>query len=651
MWIEEQLVKGYSYLRVVENKQTLDAETGQLKRGRKILKTIGPRAMYDDGLPNYLERLRKSFRCGVPLIESLKEYVEPKDTGPPKEGGNSARSKEHVNRSTQDESTGKQEQERTGTEELITLKFRQDTEDCRAVVKNFSSKLLMPMLDELGLDELVGKNGFTQQDVDILNLLIIGRILKPESKRKTMEFNDELYDPPIPVEDFNLWRVYPTLDKITESRNDIFRIVNRHIAAGFKAQGEERDLSTILFDLSNTYFETDKQDEDIVDEDGNIIEHGLRRKGVSKEGRKDPIVQFAMLATVDGLPIKIQMFPGNVPDISTIRPVLSASQDLLPQHFVLVGDRGTCSLPNCFALVEAGKSYVISKSIAKSGREDQNWILNPDGWVSLDVGSACKSRIVTLPYTDENGVKHVMTQKQVVYWSEAYFRKGLQSHEKEVEMLTRLQDGNDTIPIAKLIPPYVKKKIKEKLINTATGKEISKKDIAAQIDQEKLERDIALLGYYMIVTNEVHKTDVEVIRIYKTLVRIEDEFRVSKSTLEVRPVYVRTPAHIEAHLIICFLALLVMRLIQHRIVAFQQEQEKTGKPEEASLWTYGMSAERIQDALNHWMVERLVGDAYRFQKETDDLSTILKAFGINLPLRIFSSGELDNIRIATPLIA
>ena len=124
-------------------------------------------------------------------------------------------------------------------------------------------------------------------------------------------------------------------------------------------------------------------------------------------------------------------------------------------------------------------------------------------------------------------------------------------------------------------------------------------------------------------------SDKEIIDTYHNLVEIEDEFRVMKMSLHTRPLYVRKPEHITAHLTICTIALLFIRIIQNKLKAF-------GK---------NLSAERIREALNKWQVEKLADEYYRFNNLKDeDLTEILEAFGIEIPKKLYRIGELKHIK-------
>lgn len=153
------------------------------------------------------------------------------------------------------------------------------------------------------------------------------------------------------------------------------------------------------------------------------------------------------------------------------------------------------------------------------------------------------------------------------------------------------------------------------------------------------------MGYYQIVTSELKMEPLEVIDRYHGLTQIEDQFRVMKGNLDTRPMYVRTKEHIEAHLLICMIALIMLRIIQKRIL-------KSGQiaPDPDAYWSTGLNGARIQTALNKWKVDRLPGDLYRFMDIDDaDLKLILEAFDIKIPARLYRRAELKAIKTDTKI--
>lgn len=159
------------------------------------------------------------------------------------------------------------------------------------------------------------------------------------------------------------------------------------------------------------------------------------------------------------------------------------------------------------------------------------------------------------------------------------------------------------------------------------------------IDKSKVQEYKQQMGYYQIVSSELHMSEKEIIEKYHGLSRIEDQFRVLKGDMSSRPMFVSTKEHIDAHLAICTIALIVMRILQNKIA------ESGLVKANPHGWSYGISAERVKNALNNWTVEMLPGDFYRFNNlDMPDLKLILDAFDIHIPKKLFRRQQLRSIK-------
>lgn len=156
--------------------------------------------------------------------------------------------------------------------------------------------------------------------------------------------------------------VYDVLDVIFQNRSKIFKRINSNISKNIG-----RNVSNVYYDVTNFFFERDLPDDDITDEDGNSIEKGLRKMGVSKENRKQPIVQMGLFLDDNGIPISIEMFPGNTLDHLTLRTAMKNTvNDLDLNRFILVSGRGVYSGTNICHVINNGNGYIVSKSIKKA---------------------------------------------------------------------------------------------------------------------------------------------------------------------------------------------------------------------------------------------------------------------------------------------
>jgi hypothetical protein len=141
------------------------------------------------------------------------------------------------------------------------------------------------------------------------------------------------------------------------------------------------------------------------------------------------------------------------------------------------------------------------------------------------------------------------------------------------------------------------------------------------------------------MTSELTNTDRDIIDKYRGLSRIEDSFRITKSDLEGRPVFVRTPEHINAHFLVCFIALTMIRLIQHRVLQYSGKNTQSSEK-----WESGVTAERIQKALNLYQADALPGGYYRLTKPNKDMRLILDTFGLVEKLNIPTVAELRQMK-------
>ena len=185
----------------------------------------------------------------------------------------------------------------------------------------------------------------------------------------------------------------------------------------------------------------------------------------------------------------------------------------------------------------------------------------------------------------------------------------------------------------------MKKFFKKEFLHKDTGEIVESSKLIGMLDEEKIEELTAFMGYYQIVTSELDMPDEDVIEAYHGLTQIEDQFHEMKGTLNTRSIYVSTREHIQAHLLVCMIALTMLRLIQKKIVSYSQSDKSE------CIWSYGISGKRVQRALQKWQIDKLPGDIYRFNNTTDDdLKRILSAFSINIMPKLYTRGDLRKIK-------
>jgi transposase len=348
---------------------------------------------------------------------------------------------------------------------------------------------------------------------------------------------------------------------------------------------EQYDRSTdlVYYDVSNYYFEIDKQDD-------------FRRKGAEKNNRKDPIVQMGLLLDSMGLPISYKLFPGNTHDSQTLLPILTKLRKKFgAKRIVVVADKALNSSDNIAYHTILGDGYVYSKSIRGASEDFKAWVLdeqgyqertgkekgignNFKGWAlggDADLEEPPKSRIksklvpnavinVTVEQVGKKKIKKKETveQKWVVIYSPKFAERA--KHKREEAINKALDKIKTPSKYQRTFDYGAAGYIKNLKVNKETG-EIMNIDDVLLLDCEKIAEDEKFDGYYAVVTSEMDDTDEHILEMYSGLWQIEESFKVTKSVLETRPVYLSTPEHINAHFLICFIALLIVRIVEMRL--------------------------------------------------------------------------------------
>lgn len=337
----------------------------------------------------------------------------------------------------------------------------------------------------------------------------------------------------------------------------------------------------------------------------------------------------------------MNLFHGNTLDHLTLRPALKNNIDNLEfSRFILISDRGIFQYRNLLNLLQAGNGYIVAKSLLKSTQKERDWTYDDTNYIKVSDDFKYKSRIIKRTIKDEDNVKHNIEEKVVVYWSKKFQERAEKENKSFLDFIEKLQDTPENFRLTALQNKSIRKFIKKEYLNTNTGEVLTSSEIKPILDFDKIKAYKESLGYYQIVTSELNMEATEVIDKYHGLTQIEEQFRTMKSTLETRPIYVRTAEHIEAHLLICLIALIMLRIIQKRIISSNQIEKK-----ENMYWTTGVNGNRIQEALKKWQVDLMPNELYRFMNiDDEDLKIILNAFEINIQKKLFTIGELKNIK-------
>jgi transposase len=287
-------------------------------------------------------------------------------------------------------------------------------------------------------------------------------------------------------------------------------------------------------------------------------------------------------------------------------------------------------------MVSSGNGYIVSKSAKGSDKSTKKWILDQAGYLENKNSTfKSKSKIRKRVIKDENGENITITEKIISYWSRGQYLRALHENRKFIDYLNAVIAFPDKL---KDKQSKLQKYLRKREVDKETG-EVIKTVSMLSLDMEKIHMDMDLMGYYTVMTSEIDMPDREVIDKYHGLSRIEDAFRTIKTDLEGRPVFVHSKTHINAHFLICFVALTMIRLIQYKILIHQGKDTMNTQD-----WELGLSAEKIKRALDEFRAESIPGGKYRLTKPAGDFKMIMDAYGVDAELRIPSEHELRQLK-------
>jgi transposase len=474
---------------------------------------------------------------------------------------------------------------------LLLNMSEQMTDD--QVPLNYGYVFLQALYNELKIPEFISdyqaKTSIQYPLNEILELLVYSRALNPSSKKKTYEEKGNYF---FELPDFSLDDMYRSLTHLSSMKDELALHLHKRIQ-----ETRGRDCSLVFYDVTNYYFESETQT-------------GLRQKGVSKENRETGLVQMGLFIDNEGIPITYELFPGNTNDLATMRPILEKiKREYGLGKITIVADKGNNTGENLAYIDNEEDFYIISQRIRARGTELANIVLDQEGYEWNEAGtfkskSIERDRVVKR----SNGTAYTITEHLLCFWSqnEENYQRAKRGHLDE--RITKFIENPSLLNASNSFG--LKKYFKKVMIDKATG-EVIKAKATYEFNQEKYERDLALDGYYCIVTNDLSLEPLDIIHHYHQLSKIEESFKVTKTDLEGRPVYVWTDDHIKGHFLTCYLALVLYRLLQ----------KKLDKP---------YPVHRLKEALNSANSIKLSKDIHLLQSTTPIFKELRELYHIDL---------------------
>jgi hypothetical protein len=451
----------------------------------------------------------------------------------------------------------------------------------------YANYILKPIWNEtLKLKALVRyRQSKTDIEFDAVALLwqtVVNRIVSPSSHLK--HYRSQTNWLGNSLAETNLRSLYRMLSFAARIKKPILRGLNKALN-----QAMPRDLSVVFYDVTNTWFETVWDDEHqwamevekqlsalpsgaTSEERRQLIEKlerartsSLRMRGPSKECRKDPIVSIAMVVDRDGIPIDFRVYPGN----SSEKTTMKCSIDELAKTYkitnaVVVADNGLNTNANLIRLVKENQGFLLAHSLSKAKQDSVDEWLKDTGW-QWDKEKERKIKIIPSSLIDEDGVVQT-NYRMVIGWSEKRYREDMFKIEMHEQGAREAIAHHAKLPLATFGW--------KKYIETGKNK-------AQKINEKKLAKDKKLAGYYAYLFKDSREFDKEWVKLpaeekkelsgweiieqYKKQAQIEECFRIMKTNFNLRPMYVYTDEHIEAQVLICVLALILLRILSKKL--------------------------------------------------------------------------------------
>lgn len=385
--------------------------------------------------------------------------------------------------------------------------------------------------------------------VDILMDLIYARVVYPCSKSKTYE---EILDKLFIEKKYSKDDVYAAIHFWGQEYKKVIECFKRR-----SEQIHKYDTKNVLFDCANFYFEIDREDD-------------LRRRGPSKETRKDPIIGMALLLDSTGMPLGMNMYPGNQSEKPEIRKMIEETKNKydIKGRTIQIADKGLNCAKNIYEALVTNGGYIFSKSIKQLPDVEKTWVFLDNDFIETknakgDVVFKYKECIDDFPYSfikdDKTKAVFKSKEKRIVTWNADLASKKLAELARIEEKLNNLILSKAKKEMYGFYSEYVDLKCFDSDGNVLDSK------IKSLIKKDKIEQDKKMAGYNMIVTSEYKNDAMKIYELYHNLWKIEETFRVMKTDLNARPVYMQKENGIFGHFLICYLAVLLIRLLQQDI--------------------------------------------------------------------------------------
>lgn len=378
---------------------------------------------------------------------------------------------------------------------------------------------------------------------ELLSSLIYARAVNPCSKYKTFhEVLPNLYDPV----NYSYDQLLSGLSFLGNDYEKFVEIFTTQVHHFFGL-----DVSRTYFDCTNFYFEIDREDD-------------FRRKGPSKENRKEPIVGLGLLLDSHQIPVGMKMYPGNESEKPVLRDVIERlkAQYHVTGRTIHVADKGLNCAQNIAFSRKNGDGYLFSKSVKGLPETEKVWVLLDQDFQDVKDKNGTllyryKSCIDEFPYKIEHEGRTVtvkLLEKRVLTYNPSLASK------KKYEIYRQVEKAKA------LCMSQAKKAEFGEAGKYVTFTDKAGKKASVSINEEAIDKDLKFAGYNLLITSETKMSDQDIYNTYHNLWRIEESFKIMKSDLDARPAFLQKEESIKGHFLICYLTVLLERIFQFKIL-------------------------------------------------------------------------------------
>ena len=498
-------------------------------------------------------------------------------------------------------------------ETLANQEESETLEDCgEALLYNYGYLAYFQLWKKLGIEYCLADaesgSKLTFSLAQTTFLMVCQHLLDPMSKLATFERQNRYFAMP----DIPLHQMYRALDRLSKTKEEIETGLFE-----YNYVRSNKSVEVVFYDLTTVHFESQLSDEE------------LRDFGFSKAGKYNEVqVVLGMIIDADGVPVGYELFKGNTYEGHTIVKTLEKIKKRFKiGRVVIVADRGINYKDGLNKIKEAGYGYIMAAKIKGTSAALQKRVFADEGFVDIyDKEGKLELRYKVMEhvntYKDANGVQHALQENMVVTFSPKRAKKDKSDRERMIEKARNLLSKPE------LIASTNKRGGRKYIDQTNKDKDKPKYALA----ESKIEQDARFDGYYAIQTSEKNMGAATVLDAYHTLWKIEESFRIMKSTLEIRPVYHSNPERIKGHFVVCFLAFLMERKMELLLKGENRDDDEIAS-----------SPQKIQEALNTMQlaaVQTSQGVKFVKVKPHSLASKIFKYTGLCMPRNISTESDL-----------